>query len=67
MKKPDLMQETMSTRKPRQKGEGIGGEERRHMIGYQFILKKPSIWGYNFYGQCPYEMASIETTSGVLS
>ena len=33
IKKPDLMQETMSMRKPRQKRERIGGEkEREDMI-----------------------------------
>ena len=34
---------------------GIG--KRRDMIGQQFILK-------NFYGQCLYDMVSIETING---
>ena len=44
MKKPGLIQETMSTRKPRQKKLGLEGEKRgRDMIGQQFLLKKLSI------------------------
>ena len=44
MKKSGLMQETMSTRKTKAKEEVVGGrKKRRNMIGYQFILKKPSI------------------------
>ena len=45
MKKPDLMQETMSTRKSRQKKIELEGEkrERRDMIGYQFLFNKSSI------------------------
>ena len=45
MKKSNLMQKNISTQKSRQKKEKEWRKkiERRDMVGYQFILKKPSI------------------------
>ena len=61
------MQETMSTQKQDKKREDWRGiRERRDMIGQQLILEKTIHWGYSFYEQCLYDMASIETTNGVL-
>ena len=64
MKKPGLMQETMSTRKPRQKKLGLEGEKRYDWIAISF--EETIHWEYSFYEQCLYDMASIETTSSVL-
>ena len=47
MKKPGLMQETMSTRKPRQKKLGLEGEKRYDWIAISF--EETIHWEYNFY------------------
>ena len=68
MKKPGLMQEIMSTRKPRQKKRGLEKNRRENRYGWIAIYFEKTIhWRYSFYEQCLYDMTSIETTSGFLS
>ena len=67
MKKPDLMQETMSTRKLRQKERGLERNRREKRYDWIAIYFEETIhWRYSFYQQCLYNMASIETTNGFL-
>ena len=64
MKKSGLMQETMSTRKPRQKKLGLEGEKRYDWIAISF--EETIHQECSFQEYCLYDMANIETTSSVL-
>ena len=61
------MQETMTTRKSRQKERRL--ERNRREMRYDWIaiyFEETISWRYSFYEQCLYDMAIIETTSGFL-
>ena len=61
------MQETISTRKPRQMNRGLKGEKREKRYNWIAISFEETIhWEYNFYEQCLYDMVNIEITSSVL-
>ena len=67
MKKLDFIQETMSTRKPKQKKIRLERENREKRYNWIAIsFEKIIRWECSFYEQYLYDMASIETTSSVL-
>ena len=67
MKKLDLMQETMSTRKPRQKERTLERNRREKRYDWIAIYFEENIhWKYSFHEEYLYNMINIETNSGFL-
>ena len=67
MKKRGLMQEIISTRNQDKRRGGWRDKREKKYDWIAIYFEEIIYWGCSFYEQCLYDMASIKTTSSVLS